>query len=211
MRIEAIPIRLRQLPGAPRTPGIHQSAVLRMMAVERGILKDIDPADLSLVEVGGDGFWESLDPVSQLRMSMGLAWEEWYAKQLDDVTFHPGEMEADGIYMTPDGESIEFIYVENRRHFIPVVHEIKLTYKSVNTVAGLEGEKNWLWRSQILCYCKAMHTNIAYIHVLFPCGDYSFPIQPQLRCWRIEFSWVEIQQNWDAVLAYVQRMKELEH
>ena len=211
MRIEAIPVQLRSLPSDhPRSVGIHQSTVLRKMAAERGILKDIDPAELSLVEATGPGFWNSLDPVSQLRMSMGLAWEEWYAKQLEDVTFHPGEHCLDGIYMTPDGESMDFIYHDDRRIYVPAIHEIKVTYKSVNTVQGLQGDKNWLWRAQVMGYCKALNTNIAYVHVLFPCGDYSFPIAPQLRCWRVEFSWMEINQHWGSVVAYVRYMTSLE-
>ena len=207
MRIEIIPVQLRMLDNEhPRTPGLHQGKILRKMAAERGYLKEVDASDLSMVEVNESGFWESLDPESQIRMAVGMAWEEWYSRQLDDVSFHPGELVVDGVYMTPDGESLEFVHGSG---YVPAVHEIKATSKSTNTVSGLNGDKNWLWRAQMLGYCKAMNTNIAYLHVLFLYGDYERPFKMQVRCWRFEFTWTEIEMNWKGLLGFIKHHQRL--
>lgn len=201
MHIESIPIAL-QLPSGdiPRSPGIHVSRVIRAIAGETGILKKEYCEDLSLVEVGPDGWWESLDTFSQLRISLGLAWEEWYAKVLAEVLgviFHPGEMCLDGIYMTPDGESLDMVL----SLYGLVMHEIKLTYKSTNTVGDLLSQ--WMWLTQCKCYCKAKHTNVAYVHVFFVCGDYSYPIRPVLKCWRVTFTDAELDEAWELITGFV--------
>lgn len=213
MRAELIPITL-QLPSEeiPRTPGIHVSRVIRAIAGETGLLKKEYCEDLSLVEVGSEGWWDGLDEVSKLRISLGLAWEEWYAKVLAEqmgVIFHPGEVCVDGIYMTPDGESLAFILSTTAEELgYLAIHEIKLTYKSTNTVGDLLGQ--WMWLAQVKAYCKAKGTRVAYVHVYFVCGDYSYPIRPMLRCWRVTFSGEEIEAGWELITGYVQHQQAME-
>lgn len=189
--------------GPPRSDGVHLSKVIRAMALESKILDEKWGNDLSLDEVSshGDGWWASLDRDSQVRMAIGMAWEEWYApNQLQDVAYHPGEMNLDGIFMTHDGESIDFVYGP-KGSFELALHEIKTTSKSINTVGNLQSQ--WLWLAQCKGYAKALGTRIVYLHVLFLYGDYSRPFRQKLKCWRIEFTQAEIDENWELVTEYV--------
>lgn len=176
-----------------RSKGVHVSGIIRCIATEHGILKPEWAEELSLVDAR-----QITDPIAVLRISIGLAWEEWYIPTLQDVIDHPGEMEVDGIYMTHDGESVSVI-VKLDRHAI-VVHEVKATYKSTKTVGDLSNQ--WMWLAQIKAYCKGLNTRFARVHVLFLCGDYSYPIKPMLKVWEVEFSEEEIESNWDLLRDY---------
>src|SRR5438132_1750605 len=208
-----IPITLCLPEGAPRSPGIHVSGIIGCIAKESGILKKEYCEDLSLEDVSQEGWWNSLTPVDQLRIAIGLAWEEWYGRTLDGnmgVSYHPGECEIDGVYMTPDGESVDIIRHHPVRKGIAVrfVHEFKATYKSTKTVGNLESQ--WMWLAQTKAYCKGLNTRFAYVHVLFLCGDYKYPIQPQLKCWRVEYTQTEIDDNWELLTDYVKHRQALE-
>lgn len=192
--------------GHGRTPGVHLSKIIRAMAVESKILDPKWAEDVSLEEVGGqnEAWWAALDPASKLRMSIGMAWEDWYVPQLGTVAYHPGEMEVEGIYMTHDGESVDILWNQGGL----ALHEVKATYKSTKTVGNLEGE--WMWMTQLKGYCKGLNILVAYLHVLFICGDYRRPITPQLRCWKVRFTQEEIDESWDLMTGYVQHRRNLE-
>lgn len=229
MRVTSVPANLILPPSAvPRSHGIHVSGIIRCIATEMGLLKAEYVEELSLTDVR-----EIRDPVALLRISIGLAWEEYYIRsvlsQTDGVEDHPGEMQVDGIYMTCDGESVDVIitepfanlgrgvgpafpkaggelpsvygirYVQNSQPIVKI-HEVKATYKSTKTVGALE--QQWMWMSQVKAYCKGKDTLHAKMHVLFLCGDYTFPITPQLRCWDILFTQQEIDANWDLLRSY---------
>lgn len=196
MHAVKIPITLG-LPDSkyPRSQGVHVSAIIRCIATESGILKPEWAEELSLVDIR-----EIKDPVAILRINIGLAWEEHYIPMLKDVIDHPGEMELDGIYMTHDGESVSVIITDNRTKWCMVVHEVKATYKSTNTVGDLKSQ--WMWLAQIKAYCKSLNTRHAMLHILFLCGDYTYPIRPTLECWKIEFTQQEIEDNWDLLRDY---------
>jgi hypothetical protein len=188
--------------GAPRTEGVHLSRLIRNMAVEYGLLDKEWVQDLGLVEVQGNGqaWWDSLDEVSKIRMSLGLAWEQYYLPLLPGMVHQPGEMSCEGIYMNQDGESLDVIMVERKPTHMLAIHEVKVTYKSTKTVADIA--KQWLWLMQVKGYCWAKGTRLAYLHVLFLCGDYGYPIQPQKRIWRILFEQTEIDEAWELVTNY---------
>lgn len=189
----------------PRSAGIHVSGIIRAIAVEMGIIKpDNNDSDTSLIKSNNmSDIREITDPVALLRISIGLAWEAYYIPQIlakEGVAKHPGEMRVSGIYMSPDGESLDVIITPkgHRQHIR--IHEVKATYKSVNTVADIS--KEWMWLTQIKAYCVAAQTRYAKLHVLFLCGDYKFPIRPELRCWDIEFTQKEIDDNWSLLVQY---------
>jgi hypothetical protein len=196
MIITQAPVNIK-LPASdtPRAPGIHASGIIRNIAMELGILKgDFTEDAKQLTDIR-----EITDEVAILRMAIGLAWEDFYISKIlaaEGVNKHPGEMSSDGISMNPDGESLERI---KGKHHV-VIHEVKATYKSINRVA--EAEKEWMWLTQIKCYCRAANTRFGRLHVLFLCGDYKFPIRPDIRRWNIEFTKKELDENWELMTAY---------
>lgn len=210
MHTSLVPVHLAYpQPRQPRSPGVHVSSLYT------GLFKPEYLEDLSLVDGGQAGWWERLDPVAKLRISMGLAWEEWYLPQLPGVIDHPGELCVDGIFLTPDGESLDVIKVNHTRRFELAMHEVKLTYKSVNKVA-VDLSNQVLWVSQTKAYCYATDSLVAYIHPLFVCGDYTYPIRPRLGpiegkdyCYRIEYTREELVDHWMQLRAYRDSLLEL--
>lgn len=194
----------------PRTPGVHVSRIIRALAVETGFLKPEFVEELSLVEVQSDSaaWWAKLPEVARLRISIGLAWEEYYIPTLPEVVDHPGEMCVDGIYMTHDGESLDAVLTRRGQtgHII-TAHEIKATYKSMNCIyhpktGELDLSSQWMWVAQTQSYCKGLNTLRAFLHILFLCGDYTFPIIPVLRVLCIEYTQEEIDRNWSVITSY---------
>ena len=145
---------------------------------------------------------EITDPVAKLRINIGLAWEEHYIPLVGNIVDHPGEMQVDGIYMTHDGESVDIIITPNRKpgQMVHFVDEVKATYKSTRTVGDLSSQ--WMWMAQCKAYCKGLETRFARVHVLFLCGDYSYPISPMLKVWQVEFTREEIEMNWELLRDY---------
>ena len=198
-------------PRQERGKGVHLSGIIRCIATEEGILKPEWAEELSLLDVRS-----ITDPVAILRISIGLAWEEWYIPTIlgpvMGVMDHPGEMEVDGVYMTHDGESLSSVVADrsdvNITPLVLMVHEVKATYKRTNTVKDLRDQ--WMWIAQVKGYCKGLGTRFAVVHVLFLCGDYSYPIKPQLRVWQLEFTQEEIDTNWDLLMEYKQYRLKLE-
>lgn len=209
MKTELVPLTLDLPPNrAPRSPGTHVSAIIRAIAGEQGILKPEYVEDFSLYDVGDKVWWDSLPNVAKLRMAIGMAWEPWYIASLGDVIPQPGEMCVNGMYMTHDGESMDVIITDRGVTPCLALHEVKTTSKSTKTVGDLSTQ--WLWLAQTKAYCKGLNTLVAYLHVLFLCGDYSWPMRPRLgpkpdefTCWRIEYTQAEIDDNWDVMTEYV--------
>lgn len=205
MKISVEPVHILLPPSEGRSSGVHVSTIIRMISQETGILRPEWCEELSLVEITPSTRF--LDPVVALRVSIGLAWESFYISKIlspEGVIDHPGEYYVDGIYMSPDGEELAQIIVDRRPQHKMKVHEVKATYKSTNTVGETEDELNaqFMWMSQIKSYCKGAGTTLADLHVLFLCGDYSFPIAPQKKRFRFEFTEEEIEDNWSLVTNY---------
>jgi len=201
----------------PRGKGLHQSAIIRAVATEYGLLKQEWAEEVSLVDVR-----KITDQVAILRMSAGLAWEEYYIPRMGEITSipelqyvqnHPGEIEYQGVYMNPDGESISTIFstYEDRKRTLPIIHEVKWTYKSTNTIGKMDTterlRKNWIWLAQMKAYCIARGTRFSWLHVYFVNGDYKRPLQPQLWLFRFEFTEDELQENWEFFKEYVQHKR----
>lgn len=211
MRVELIEsTMLYPTPKAERSPGIHVSGVLRLIALENGVLKRERAEEFGLVEVqDSESWWSGLSPDVQLKICMGLAWEEWYLPQLEDVLDHPGEMCVEGVYMTHDGESLDTVITFGGELLMLCLHEVKLTYKSLNTIGNLSTQ--WLWLAQTKAYCKGLNTLVGYIHVLAVCGDYSYPIKPCLRIFRVTYTQAEIDENWDVITSYIRHFRNQEN
>lgn len=213
-----VPVTIRPNDGTPRTEGIHLSRVTRAIALESKILDAKYMDGLSLEEVSGQSeeWWNGLDMASQVRIAVGLAWDAWYLPNLGmEVVPHPGEMNVDGIFMTPDGESLDIIRVGNDLNHELAIHEVKATYKSTKTVGNMSSQ--WMWLAQMKGYCKGAGCRVGYMHPLHLCGDYKFPITPQIgptkgkhTCFRIEFTADEIDENWELHMDYVRHRLAME-
>lgn len=191
-------------PFEPRSVGVHASSIIRCAATEMGMLEKEWAEELSLVDAR-----TITDPVALARISLGLAWEQYYLPLLPGVVDHPGEMQLQGVYLTPDGESVDIIRMPHGRWYARVVHECKLTWKSSNTVDNMKpNAKNWMWLAQIKGYCKAMNTRWAWMHVFFVNGDYSWPMRPTPRSWFIEFTQEEVDSNWSVLMQYKEDLEE---
>lgn len=222
MQITLVPATIPAPSAEGRTAGIHVSKVIRAIAIEAKILDRKYASNLDLIELGSgieSGWWESLDPVAQIRIAIGMAWEEWYLPKLEGMVYHPGELQLQGIYMTHDGESLDYVYASPELgedgDLILAVHECKTTSKSTRTVGDLSSQ--WMWLAQIQAYCKALGARRAYVHVLFLCGDYKYPIQPSLgphrempQLWRVDFTQDELDANWDLLTEYVKARHALD-
>lgn len=213
-----VPVTIRPNAGPPRSEGMHLSRITRAIALESKILDAKYMDALSLEEVSGQSeeWWNGLDFGSQIRIAIGLAWDAWYLPNLGmEVVPHPGEMQIDGVYMTPDGESLDVIRVGNDLNHELAIHEVKATYKSTKTVGNMSSQ--WMWLAQMMGYCKGAGCRLGYMHPLFLCGNYKFPITPQIgptkgqhTCFRIEFTQDEIDENWELHMDYVRHRLSLE-
>ena len=202
--VEDVHIRIPFNAGG-RSPGVHVTGIIRAIAMETGILKMEQIEDLALVEIRPSMRFD--DPVVALRVCMGLAWEDFYIREVlgsEGVIPHPGEYCVDGVYMSLDGEALTQVIVDNQPQHKLKVHEVKCTYKSTATVGETEGELlgQFLWLAQIKAYCKAAGTNLADLHVLFVNGNYKYPLQPVKRRFHLEFEDWEIEDNWNMLCAY---------
>lgn len=181
---------------------MHVSTLIRRMAQDDGILQYEQEEELQLIS----DIRVITDPVAICRINMGLAWEEHYIPMIPEVVDHPGEMEYEGIYMTDDGEEVITVIKPQGRVIGTKVHEVKATYKSINTVKGLDDgiitRKTWMWMAQLKAYCMGLNTRYAALHVLFVCGDYTWPMRPRSLRWDFEFEDSEIESNWELLRDY---------
>ncbi len=161
-----------------RSSGHHLMQVIRYALTESGQLKsyasDIDEERMPL------------------RMFMGMVWEDGVVGLWPDLVWQPGEVELDGVFMTPDGISMlaphdEFLCVE----------EFKLTWKSSRRGEDIISEKLWMW--QLAGLCKGMHCNYARLHVNYVMGDYKGS-GPQYFTYLLHFSQDELDKFWKNII-----------
>ena len=188
-------------PQTDRNPGIHESEIVRNIALRGGVLK---PQKIRVGRRGEEWVEEErgLDPVL---LAVGLAWECWAAGLYPEMLWQPAEGECDQVYMNMDGLS----YTEDGEL---VVEEFKFTRKSseVNkeprVVAG-----EWMWMAQVKNYCKAVGALRARLHVLYVNGNYRFSEEgggPQYCRYELEFTQQEIDDNWAVMGRARERMAE---
>jgi hypothetical protein len=209
MKLTNLQFSLGMVDDHERTPGVHISDVIREIALRTGELDK---------KYGED------DSLDVLRMSLGLAWEQYIAKQHPGISFHPGEQTLEGLPMTPDGLS----FFEGNPHcgviipptiripaHTPILHEFKCTYKSSTKKELVE---DWMWMSQGKCYCAGYDVRYVWWHVLYVNGNYKFGQPgsgPQYKIMCVEFNNQEIWENWQMIknnkglVEQVQRQKQL--
>ena len=129
----------------------------------------------------------------QWAMAGGFIWErvlsrEFLAPQLKaGKIVRPGELESDGIYMTPDGYDTH----EN------VLEEWKCTWKSSNN--PIEGPKFWRYWTQCKAYCRVLGTKQVRLRVLYLMGNYRGG-GPHATTYSSTFSDKELDNNWEMIV-----------
>jgi hypothetical protein len=132
-------------------------------------------------------------PMDMQRVQVGLLFESMLEEALQRRfgVSRPGEVISDeGIYMSPDGVNPTLLALE----------EYKATYMSSrHGIVDEEGQpldKFVHWFVQIQGYLRWLGINDCLLRVLFLAGDYTHPIGPQFRSWKLSFTDEEIETNW---------------
>lgn len=181
-----------------RSKGCHLSGVIKVVAVKRGLITDEDQIDDMPTVV-----------------LLGVAWEDAAVQLYPRLIWQPGELELDGIKMSPDGEDFvtyteslpmetgSVLLVERVTYVdIPTTEEFKLTYKSNRNRQDIRAEA--MWMMQIMGYLKAAGRTHARLHVLWACDNYVMPFRPKYIRYLIRFTQDELDQNWKMMLKYKQ-------
>lgn len=169
--------------GGYRSPGpAHVSNVIR--SIENAVLKP-----------GQRRPYDELTKDEKRRMgnytSGGWAWEEIIREGIvragggplyGDRFISPGELTLDGIHGTPDWLDAADWCLE----------EFKCTWRSSSRPLDPDF---WHWLVQIKAYCKMLTCQWARLRVFYVNGDYR-ESGPQYRPYRLEFTKLEIDDNW---------------
>ncbi len=173
------------LPMQNRSPGVHVSSIIHALCVELGHYPDR----------GGE-----ITPQVMTLMQLGQAFEDMLIRRMekDDPKryLRLGEIECDGVYLTPDlMDVIDW-----------AVHEIKLTWKSSRNldIEGIKFKRYW-W--QLKAYCWAMETCIGRLHVGFIRGNYSEDKIVDYKVWEWEWTKEELEANWKMLIGNIDKAK----
>lgn len=166
--------------GPERTPGLHLSDILTDIA------RDLDPRRYK------DG------PLDMVKIESGFTFERvletaFLSRRVDIV--RPGEIEEDGILMSPDG--IDMSEPDW------VLEEFKFTWMSDRDAPHAQKFAKWLW--QMKSYCRALRILRARLRALFANGDYRGS-GPTYKVWEFRFTPEELDENWRMVIGHA-RMK----
>lgn len=202
--IHGIDLRNRNQGSDARTPGIHLSGIIRVLAIKHGVLKDNAPEeDLSFVIENTPPGVACTSP-HIMRIVAGFAWENWCAThvtQLLSTVGHtlihqPGELMKDGVIMSPDGIELSPLEI--------ILHEFKLTWTS--SAKPVQSRIMWLW--QTMGYLIGLSDKFGQrctkvvLHPYYVNGDYRENRHPVYLPVMLEFEWAEIEKNWELMLAW---------
>lgn len=177
--------------GPERSPGLHVSDIYGSIMKEVFDEPDYDENDLW---AEGGFIWEEL---------LSIAFRE-YCRRNPELTknriiFRPGEVELDGVVMSPDGIDItqEGLLLE----------EYKFSWKSArNNPADV-----WKWQAQIKAYLKALDLTKCRMRIFYCNGFYDYkkeysdhPFKPKYRVCTIEYQQYELDENWAMLKKHAQ-------
>jgi len=137
----------------------------------------------------------------RIRMEMGFIWECMCEVGWRDLLgWRPEELQVDGIWMSPDYLGIEDEGI--------VVREMKCTWKSVHPTSGHFDPTDQLrWMMQAKSYCHAVGATVALFYVYHVNGNYRPPAPVFEGVWRIEFTDLELVENWQSIVNFAKTMK----
>ncbi len=164
-----------------RSEGLHVSEIYKRMMVR------IEPKK----------YGQPIDDEARRRMEVGIIFENVLEQGLAEKygVARVGEVVSpEGIIMSPDGVNPELVAGE----------EYKATFKSCrHGITDEHGEPLpgfLVWFIQMKAYAKWLELLDWLLRVLFICGDYSRPIQPQFRTYKVQFTQEEVDTNWSMLL-----------
>lgn len=171
----------------PRSSGLHLSEIYKRLMIR------LQPARFNTGK-----------PMDMRRVEIGLLFENMLERALAEkfATVRPGELFSDeGIAMSPDGlNPTEGALEEYKATYMSSRDGITEAVEVNGEIVQIPREKFLHWYYQMRGYCKWLGTNKAILRVLFVCGDYSKPIQPQFKSYHLTFTDDEIEKNWLTLL-----------
>lgn len=176
--------------GTGRSAGMHLSQVLQYMRVATGELR----GDMTNDNFAKVGFLMEQPVARYLQADL--------QEELGELT-SCGELEMDGIFMTPDRVAVDAPAGET-------LVEIKVTWKSLRDLETKYHEKFWHYTLQLMGYCKGLGLTRALLVPLFIDGDYSRKPPdggPRFKKLWFEFSQEELDANWRVVLQHAKDLR----
>ena len=156
---------------APRSNGIHVSAVIRHMSKAIGRQKENDFTDEDL------NMFASVGRMFETQLAAAMCPPPRYERI--------GEIECDGIIGSPDA-------IDTKEWS---VQEYKANFSSATK--PIESKIEYFWQMKAYCYMLSMCR--ASLFVFYPGGTWR-PPTPIFKCWDILFSPSELKENWDMIL-----------
>lgn len=185
--------------GPVRSSGVHVSGIIRHLAMKHGMLKKEQGEETTAAPTAAATFKR------EMYFAVGYAWENYCASFIPGLIHQPGEMNLDGVTMSPDGLTLDELGF--------VLHEFKATYTSMTH--PIQERFMWLW--QCMSYLAGLSAKYnakctrAVLHPLYMNGDYRENRHPVYRPVMIEFEWGEIEKNWELMLTYKDCARPEEH
>lgn len=156
-----------------RSPGCHLTDVIKSVMEESGISRTVSGAGWAPTQLN-------------LAAEVGFMWEEILSRAMKErLPVRLDEVMVDGIAMSPDG--VEW----DEESGSMVLSEYKAVWHSVRRSPA----DNFKWMSQIMGYCLGVGTRIVKMYILYLNGDWKGS-GPIYKGFRIEFSEMEIRENW---------------
>jgi hypothetical protein len=166
--------------GLPRGEGLHLTTIIKYINTVLGTAKKSPEG------------WSR-----DLCMEAGFIWEDTLSLVLGDrMGVRPGEIECDGILMSPDG--IEFLESGD-----PVLEEYKLTWRSTRNKV----EQEWDWLVQTMAYCYALGLNKTLFRILYLMGNYK-GTGPVYREALLRYDKHGLKENWNMILRHKDEARE---
>lgn len=167
-----------------RSEGLHASRIIQALKVGLGKQKESDITHDQLEEFGTIGFlWERV---------LELTLASLVVDSNPGRYCRLGELELDGIYLTPDYADLDFCSDGSN---VLGLEEWKCSWSSYRKGDDLE-KHFWHWLTQIKGYCHALEINRARLRCLFIAGDWKGDITPRCRQFEFEFTSMELRDNW---------------
>jgi len=161
-----------------RSPGLHVTDIIKDIMDQSGMLSSIGGNSW-----GPNQLW--------LAGEVGFMWEEIFSSALKArLPNRIGEIEVDGVIMSPDGLDVEPWELWE--------------YKAVWSSSKRKPVDIWKWMTQVKAYCKGLGTLKVKMAILYLMGDWK-GAGPEYRGFEISFTPLEIQENWEMIIGHAER------